>query len=493
MKQLSLLLILLSCQPLIAGDCSTGQCGTTGGYQIAQPRQNSPPRQQNLPPAKQTANLSAVTKIEVVDPNNMSSWGSGTIIDDNGKVALVLTCKHILDDGVRFVAVYARSPRKATILAVSQNHDLCLLKITSPGIKPVQLNLQTLPIGMQVQTEGYPHGGDLRAIRGRVVSYAGDSVFATGESILGMSGGPLFDDKCKMAGVAWCAADGENGSVAGQWVREFLASAGEHYPLRQPVQLPLPLPAEPLELVPVAPDVTPPATAKPPPVLPGPGDDGAEGLRQSIRDKFKINLDITQHEAPAPAEPVGETRQPQISEVKPVSPIDVGSLLLTSILVATGAGSGTVIAAKVGGYLLRRAAKKRRGRKARAAISPDYDLPDKYDPGPDPPMQYLPAEPIVLSPPAPTHQPAQQTDSDRALLACSQERRNLEATIVDLRRQLASRPVTYMHPPQDDGLNRMRRAQADVSAIYPGARQWIAMVEKTYNLILSGEKNGRTH
>jgi S1-C subfamily serine protease len=139
--------------------------------------------------------------------------GSGFIWDKDGRV---VTNVHVIEDASRIEMVLADNTRwKASLVGVSRDKDLAVLKISAPAEKlfPIPLgDSRNLLVGQKVFAIGNPFGLDQTMTSG-IVSALGREIHAeSGRTIQGMiqtdaainpgnSGGPLLDSAGRLIGV----------------------------------------------------------------------------------------------------------------------------------------------------------------------------------------------------------------------------------------------------------------------------------------------------
>lgn len=134
--------------------------------------------------------------------------GTGTIIFDDGKEAIVYTNWHVVKDAAHGSTVITSDGRQwgAYILGRDEVNDLAALLIYSPGIKPIPVDPPTrLPNSVTVG--GYGPNGQLRLVAGPPVkAYSQEGLVSIGASVRqGDSGGPAIADG-KLVGVLWGAS-----------------------------------------------------------------------------------------------------------------------------------------------------------------------------------------------------------------------------------------------------------------------------------------------
>jgi S1-C subfamily serine protease len=139
--------------------------------------------------------------------------GSGFIWDKDGRI---VTNVHVIEDASRIEVVLADNTKwKASLVGVSQDKDLAVLKISAPADKlsPIPLgDSKNLLVGQKVFAIGNPFGLDQTMTSGIVSALGREIPSASGRTIQGMiqtdaainpgnSGGPLLDSAGRLIGV----------------------------------------------------------------------------------------------------------------------------------------------------------------------------------------------------------------------------------------------------------------------------------------------------
>ena len=141
----------------------------------------------------------------------IADHGSGTLAAGNGTTALVITCRHIFDEGRGVLTVERTNHQRypAKLLGVSRNNDVAVLEISDPGVRTLRIADRQPPaatlIGWGGTTRAWKH-------RGNLIETARDTVFYSFVPLEGDSGGGVFDDQGALTGVVW-GTSGKSGAV----------------------------------------------------------------------------------------------------------------------------------------------------------------------------------------------------------------------------------------------------------------------------------------
>ncbi len=158
-------------------------------------------------------------------------YASGTVVHDDGRSALVLSCAHLFNEGTGRVWVVFSDGRQAGAapLAIDATWDLSALRINATGIEPIRLAAEAPRPGEPLQHCGYGPDGAYRCSGGHARGYtngAGTTTFETlclaGAARDGDSGGPVLNARGELVGVVW-GTDGRtvHATYCGR-VRRFL-------------------------------------------------------------------------------------------------------------------------------------------------------------------------------------------------------------------------------------------------------------------------------
>jgi hypothetical protein len=173
----------------------------------------------------------AVARI-VVPEGNVTSYGSGTLVDARDQFGLVVTNWHVVRDGRGEVEVIFPNGFRsmARPLKVDPDWDLAALVIWRPPIRPVTIARDAPQPGDQLTICGYG-SGQYRAATGRCTQYYAPAldlpqhmVELDVEARQGDSGGPIFNAQGELAGVLFGAGGGTTLGSFGGRVGSFLAT-----------------------------------------------------------------------------------------------------------------------------------------------------------------------------------------------------------------------------------------------------------------------------
>ncbi len=150
--------------------------------------------------------------------------GTGTLIYDDGKIGIVLTCAHVLEGEPPFKANFpGLGMYRGKVLAIDHDHELAALEIPSTGLRPLKINPDILP--RNLTAGGYGPDSKWRSYAGTLTSVRPDNPAwreITGSARQGDSGGPVWDEKMCVVGVLWGTGDGHTTFACGQPLRRFL-------------------------------------------------------------------------------------------------------------------------------------------------------------------------------------------------------------------------------------------------------------------------------
>jgi hypothetical protein len=168
----------------------------------------------------------------IVPEGNVTSFGSGTLVDVRDQFGLVVTNWHVVRDGHGDVEVVFPDGfrSKARPLKVDADWDLAALVVWRPPVAPVRIAERAPQPGDQLTICGYGQG-QYRAATGRCTQYYAPKVNLPQhmveldvEARQGDSGGPIFNDRGELAGVLFGAGSGTTLGSFGGRVGSFLAT-----------------------------------------------------------------------------------------------------------------------------------------------------------------------------------------------------------------------------------------------------------------------------
>ncbi len=165
-------------------------------------------------------------------PRKTTSLGSGFIISQNGKEALIVTCNHVIADADEITVILQDDTElKATVMGRDRRTDLALLKVaTDKKLTTVEwADPKDLRVGDWLIAIGNPFGlggtvtvgivsniaRDLSArARGLAAADYIDGYIQTDASInMGNSGGPMFNAQGKVVGVSTAIFSPNGGNI----------------------------------------------------------------------------------------------------------------------------------------------------------------------------------------------------------------------------------------------------------------------------------------
>ncbi|RIK74349.1 MAG: hypothetical protein DCC67_16710 [Planctomycetota bacterium] len=173
----------------------------------------------------------AVVRI-VVPEGEVTSYGSGTLVDVRDQYGLVVTNWHVVRDSRGEVDVVFPDgfASKARPLKVDADWDLAALIVWRPAAEPVKIAAAAPQPGDRLTICGYG-SGQYREATGRCTQYYAPAldlpqhmVELDVEARQGDSGGPIFNERGELAGVLFGAGHGTTMGSFGGRVGAFLAS-----------------------------------------------------------------------------------------------------------------------------------------------------------------------------------------------------------------------------------------------------------------------------
>lgn len=154
----------------------------------------------------------AYVRVQSREGGGVSSWGSGTIVEAQGRKAWVLTAEHILRDMANkpIVHVHGEGRYLADVMGRDSTWDLAVLEIVDPGVTPVLMEDLRLKVGDEVKHGGFGADGIFKWQTGRVRKFVSPGrntnafeiaeMGGTGRS--GDSGGPIIF-RNRLVGSRW--------------------------------------------------------------------------------------------------------------------------------------------------------------------------------------------------------------------------------------------------------------------------------------------------
>jgi S1-C subfamily serine protease len=148
--------------------------------------------------------------------------GSGFIVDTNGHI---LTNYHVIEGGRQIeVTLSNKRKYKAQVVLTDRPHDLALLQIDAPDLKPAVLSdSQNLQVGQKVYAIGNPFGlsgtmttgiiSAMRSVRGPEGNLISNAIQTDAAINPGNSGGPLLNSHGEVIGINSLIATNPNEAV----------------------------------------------------------------------------------------------------------------------------------------------------------------------------------------------------------------------------------------------------------------------------------------
>lgn len=188
----------------------------------------SGPRASTQPPALDprlsTLDPTGHCRIRVGD----GTLGSGTLVDRDESIGLILTCSHLFNGDVSpIIVTFPRGEKfAAKLLDIDRANDLAVVAIQRPNIEPLAIG-DGEPSGALAAC-GFGPNGIFRSVNGNITGRV-VAVGATFPSLTiscavrpGDSGGAVLDSSGNVVGVVWGQRDGQTYATCGEPVRNFI-------------------------------------------------------------------------------------------------------------------------------------------------------------------------------------------------------------------------------------------------------------------------------
>ncbi|HWA99705.1 MAG TPA: serine protease [Pirellulales bacterium] len=186
----------------------------------------------------------AVVRVVATEPDG-ASYGSGTLIDVNDAVGLIVTNWHVVEaPSARITVIFPDGFRAAAnVLKTDRDWDLAAIVCAKPRVAPVRLSRVAPLPGEMLTIAGYGKG-DYRSASGRCTQYLApdpklpyEIVELEASARQGDSGGPIFNARGELAGVLFGHSRGlTSGSYCGRVDRflKTLTTSGMTPPVESP-------------------------------------------------------------------------------------------------------------------------------------------------------------------------------------------------------------------------------------------------------------------
>lgn len=144
-----------------------------------------------------------------------TDYGTGTVVADDGRRSVVVTCWHLVRDGTGRIVIYTPAGViPAEVILADRPADLLALSAPSLGIRPAAIGETYARPGESVSSGGFGPNARYQACAGEVIGYRRDetggnnTICFRGAARDGDSGGPIFDLRGQLIGVL-CGTDGQ--------------------------------------------------------------------------------------------------------------------------------------------------------------------------------------------------------------------------------------------------------------------------------------------
>lgn len=171
------------------------------------------------------------------------SWGSGTVIYDNGRFAAVLTASHVFDDSEEPISVMfpGGGTYPARMIVRDKALDYAVVAIHSPGREPAKI-APAGQVGGKFRVCGFGMDRTFKVVTGSLSGGLFNPETKMESATLdvgarqGDSGGGVFNEKGELAGVVWGSNGAYSAFVSVQKAKGFIQRAVERVDKIQPLR-----------------------------------------------------------------------------------------------------------------------------------------------------------------------------------------------------------------------------------------------------------------
>jgi S1-C subfamily serine protease len=181
----------------------------------------------------------AVVRLSVPVKEGARSLGSGVLAGADERFGYVLTAHHVVRDAeghpkVRFAN---GTVENGHVLKTDAAADLALIRINRPPVRPVEWAAASPTKGDQLVAAGFGSDGKYQEAAGPVIGFTTraeetpDWMIVKAQVRSGDSGGPVFTQDGKLAGVLWGCNENTYASPVGRLYKFAQSKRGRLFPI----------------------------------------------------------------------------------------------------------------------------------------------------------------------------------------------------------------------------------------------------------------------
>ena len=185
----------------------------------------------------------AVVRLTVPVKEGARSLGSGVLAGADDRFGYVLTAHHVVRDaaGSPKVRFANGTTAQGEVLRTDSHADLALIRVRRPAVAPVEWAAAPATKGDQLVAAGFGGDGKYQEAAGPVIGFTNHTKQSAKWMIVdaqvrsGDSGGPVFTEDGKLAGVLWGCNNNTYASPVGR-LDDFTNSKGRRlFPIRRAI------------------------------------------------------------------------------------------------------------------------------------------------------------------------------------------------------------------------------------------------------------------
>jgi S1-C subfamily serine protease len=183
----------------------------------------------------------AVVRVTVPVAEGARSLGSGVLAGADERFGYVLTAHHVVRDadGQPKVRFANGTVEPGHILKTDSAADLALIRIERPAIPPVEWAAAAPAKGQELVAAGFGSNGQYQEAKGPLVGFSArtektpDWMILEAQVRSGDSGGPVFTEDGKLAGVLWGCNNQTYASPVGRLYKFTQKGQQRLFPIRR--------------------------------------------------------------------------------------------------------------------------------------------------------------------------------------------------------------------------------------------------------------------